>query len=65
MSIKYWEKLKLKQYDIHVSHTLPRCHPLFVIKVYIIMHNLIIEDEQNIDNVSDIEYKQIDETLYV
>jgi len=29
------------------------------------MHNMIIEDERNIDDASDTEYEQIDETLYV
>jgi hypothetical protein len=29
------------------------------------MHNMIIEDERNIDDTSDIEYEQIDETPYV
>jgi hypothetical protein len=46
-----------------VSHFLS--HPLFIIKACIIIHNLIIEDERNIDNANDIEYEQIDETSYV
>jgi hypothetical protein len=29
------------------------------------MHNMIIEDERNTDDASDIDYEQIDETLYV
>jgi hypothetical protein len=29
------------------------------------MHNMIVEDERNISDASDIEYKQIDETPYV
>jgi hypothetical protein len=57
------KKLKLKQYDIHVSHS--HSHPLFIIKACIIMHNMIIEDERNIDDASDTEYEQINETLYV
>jgi hypothetical protein len=29
------------------------------------MHNIIIKDEGNTDDASDIEYEQIDETPYV
>jgi hypothetical protein len=39
---------------------IPLSHPLFIIKVYIIMNNMIIEDERNTDDASDIEYEQID-----
>jgi hypothetical protein len=34
-------------------------------KACIIMHNMIIEDERNTDDASDIDYEQIDEnTMY-
>jgi hypothetical protein len=37
----------------------------YIMKACIIMHNMIVEDERNTDNASDIDYEQIDETPYV
>jgi hypothetical protein len=37
----------------------------YIMKACIIMHNMIVEDEQNTDDASDIDYEQIDETPYV
>jgi hypothetical protein len=42
--------------------TISNSHSLFIIKACIIMHNVIIENEQIINDVSDIKYEQIIKT---